>query len=329
MLSSSACERNRDPILRVLKPLLLRHYPPTSPPTSHLPTHSKQTTKQTSQDTGGDRIVNPLFVEVAGGTGQHMEHFVTHMGGWSYLPTDVCHEHLRSIEAYRLQSAAVGGVSRGGVGGRGKAGEGGCKVLLGGCAGVGGTERNVDEGSGGSVSVYPGVYFDVSRWWCEGGNRELMQFMRGYYGIEQSCEEHVTCHQHSADTSSNSSTTSSSTSGSSSGSSEQLGRVDMIYCANMIHISSDRAVTGLFNNAGVMLKGEGRGVLVTYGPYAFDGAVEADSNRRFDASLRRQNEEWGLRDVGELDKLGVDNGLVLQQVVQMPANNHVLVFVKS
>ena len=68
-----------------------------------------------------------------------------------------------------------------------------------------------------------------------------------------------------------------------------------IFCANMIHIAPFSACVGLFTTAAGLLR-EGQ-PLVTYGPYSVHGEHTAESNERFDRSLRARNPEWGVRDV--------------------------------
>lgn len=102
------------------------------------------------------------------------------------------------------------------------------------------------------------------------------------------------------------------------------GSVAAIFCANMVHISPWRASEALFAGAGRLLA-EGAS-LFTYGPYRFDGRFTAPSNEAFDQSLRSRDPSWGVRDVADLRALGERSGLVLEETIEMPANNHVLRF---
>ena len=53
------------------------------------------------------------------------------------------------------------------------------------------------------------------------------------------------------------------------------------------------------------------------------------SNAVFDTSLREGNPEWGVRDVGDVEKLAQGAGLGLIDAIEMPANNLTLVFARS
>jgi len=97
-----------------------------------------------------------------------------------------------------------------------------------------------------------------------------------------------------------------------------------IYCANMVHIAPWSACVALFRLAGRLL--ESGGLLLTYGPYSVHGEHTAESNARFDESLRARNPEWGVRDVDAVTEVADAEGLTLARTHQMPANNLLLVW---
>ena len=71
------------------------------------------------------------------------------------------------------------------------------------------------------------------------------------------------------------------------------------------------------------------GVLYTYGPYMRDGRHTAPSNAAFDASLKARDSSWGVRDIADIEREALLQGLTLQEIVEMPANNLSLVFVRN
>ena len=100
-----------------------------------------------------------------------------------------------------------------------------------------------------------------------------------------------------------------------------------MFCANVIHIAPWPVAQGIFAAAGRHLEAHGR--LLLYGPFRRDGVHNSPGNETFDEDLRRDNPEWGVRDTADLKKLGEANGLRLAELVEMPANNAMLVFTRS
>lgn len=102
---------------------------------------------------------------------------------------------------------------------------------------------------------------------------------------------------------------------------------DYIINVNMIHISPFKCAEGLFRNGCNILKVGG--LLITYGPYAQNGVITPESNVNFDKSLRRQNPEWGLKDIEDLKKIAESCGVTLLKIYDLPANNKCLVWKKE
>jgi SAM-dependent methyltransferase len=101
------------------------------------------------------------------------------------------------------------------------------------------------------------------------------------------------------------------------------GHFDAMLCINMVHISPWAATLALFDGACRHLAPAGR--LILYGPYLQQGTT-APSNLEFDASLRRRNPAWGLRDLDAVTGVAASRNLRLARVIHMPANNLSLVF---
>jgi hypothetical protein len=102
---------------------------------------------------------------------------------------------------------------------------------------------------------------------------------------------------------------------------------DLIYCANMLHISP-------WTTCAALMQGSARhlaqgGVLVTYGPYLEDGVPTSEGNLNFDQSLRAQDPTWGIRRREDVEQIAAQAGLQLQARHAMPANNLLLVWAKS
>jgi len=100
----------------------------------------------------------------------------------------------------------------------------------------------------------------------------------------------------------------------------------IVYSCNCIHIAPWEVAKGILKGCGSVLRDNG--LLIMYGPYAIDGKLEPESNRRFDRYLRAQNEKWGVRDLRDVEKEANAFSLDLVQRIAMPANNFIVVFKK-
>lgn len=96
-----------------------------------------------------------------------------------------------------------------------------------------------------------------------------------------------------------------------------------IVCINVIHISPWDVAVNLLTRARSHIADDG--ILFLYGPFMRDGEHTAESNAKFNASLRAQNPAWGIRDMVEIESLAGKNGLALKQIIDMPANNFSLI----
>lgn len=96
-----------------------------------------------------------------------------------------------------------------------------------------------------------------------------------------------------------------------------------ILCINMIHISPWSSTLALLRGASERLTNGGR--LVLYGPYVIDGET-APSNVAFSERLQNEDPSWGVRELRDMEREAQKSGLVLERVVPLPANNHVVVF---
>ncbi|WP_411819043.1 DUF938 domain-containing protein [Hyphococcus formosus] len=103
---------------------------------------------------------------------------------------------------------------------------------------------------------------------------------------------------------------------------------DGLVSINMIHIAPITAAEGLFAGAQRILAPAGKFFL--YGPFSKGGIHISPSNEAFDQSLKSRDPRWGVRDIdADLLPLAKKNGLILQEAVEMPANNLSLIFRKS
>ncbi|MCT7988435.1 class I SAM-dependent methyltransferase [Laspinema olomoucense] len=103
-----------------------------------------------------------------------------------------------------------------------------------------------------------------------------------------------------------------------------LSEITAIIAINLIHISPFTATLGLMAGAGRILPTGG--ILYLYGPFKRGGKHTAPTNESFDEMLQQQNSEWGVRNLEEVEAVARKNGLNLQEIVEMPANNLSVIF---
>ena len=97
------------------------------------------------------------------------------------------------------------------------------------------------------------------------------------------------------------------------------GGFDAVFSANTLHIMGWSEVQRLFSLLPAMM--EGRALLTVYGPFNRGGHFTSASNAAFDASLRADQPQRGIRDFEAVDALAQAAGLSLLEDRAMPANN--------
>jgi len=103
-----------------------------------------------------------------------------------------------------------------------------------------------------------------------------------------------------------------------------VGAADALLSVNMIHIAPWRACLGLLSGAADLLATGAP--LVLYGPFMIGGRHTAESNAQFDASLRHQDPDWGVRDLDTVAAEAEARGFTFEGTHEMPANNLTVVF---
>lgn len=101
-------------------------------------------------------------------------------------------------------------------------------------------------------------------------------------------------------------------------------RVDAVLCCNMIHIAPWVACLGVFRGAADVLAPGAP--LLFYGPFRRRDVPTAPSNEAFDIDLKRRDPSWGVRHLDDVVAVATAAGFVLDEVIDMPANNLTVVF---
>lgn len=99
--------------------------------------------------------------------------------------------------------------------------------------------------------------------------------------------------------------------------------VDGVFTANTAHIMQEEEVRLLMESVASHLPQNG--IFCQYGPFTHSGKFTSESNHAFHVSLLERG-YGGYRDINELKAWAGD--LSLNDVIDMPANNHMLVWQK-
>lgn len=98
------------------------------------------------------------------------------------------------------------------------------------------------------------------------------------------------------------------------------------YSANTAHIMPWDAVVAMFAGVSAHLVPGARFCL--YGPFNIDNCFTSESNAKFDARLRSEDPDMGIRDMAAIESLARLHQMQLEHQLAMPANNFILVFRK-
>jgi len=100
---------------------------------------------------------------------------------------------------------------------------------------------------------------------------------------------------------------------------------DVIFVINLLQVAPLAIADGIAQVAASLLTQDG--FLAIYGPFKVDGNYTTESNAAFDKEiLAAQVPEWGLKDIRDLEKTAANHNITLKQVLDLPANNFILVF---
>ena len=99
-----------------------------------------------------------------------------------------------------------------------------------------------------------------------------------------------------------------------------------IISINMIHIASWNCTKSLFSESGKLLK-NGQ-LLILYGPFKIGNKHISQSNDLFDRSLKKQNKNWGVRDLAKVSDEASKSGFIKDEIICMPANNLTVIYRK-
>ena len=102
------------------------------------------------------------------------------------------------------------------------------------------------------------------------------------------------------------------------------GPLAAVLCINVLHIAPWAVAEGVVRGAGQTLAPGA--ALILYGAFREGGRHTSEGNAGFDARLRADNPDWGVRDLDEVAALARAAGLGPAEITRMPNNNLLVAF---
>lgn len=100
---------------------------------------------------------------------------------------------------------------------------------------------------------------------------------------------------------------------------------DVIFVVNLFQVAPVAITDGIAALAARVLTKDG--FVAIYGPFKVEGKYTTPSNEAFDKEILAANvPEWGLKDVKDLEKAAAPHGIALKKILDLPANNFILIF---
>ncbi|HEY8137752.1 MAG TPA: DUF938 domain-containing protein [Methylocystis sp.] len=100
---------------------------------------------------------------------------------------------------------------------------------------------------------------------------------------------------------------------------------DAIFVVNLFQVAPVSICDGIAQVGERVLTKDG--FIAIYGPFKVDGKYTTESNAAFDQEiLAPKIAEWGLKDVRDLERAANAHNIALKRVMEMPANNFILLF---
>lgn len=104
-----------------------------------------------------------------------------------------------------------------------------------------------------------------------------------------------------------------------------ITQADAVIAINLLHVSPwPNATQGLFTGASALQNF--RGPLFLYGAFVRTGEPLTESNIQFNEDLLATNPDWGLRQLDDVTAIAAQHGFMVEEILDMPANNLGVVF---